>query len=158
MFPPEAPPYATFEDNEDELPARIIRSVRLRVGRGGRRMLDRRDIGLRTMFIKRPKLDQPSDVVNPMDRNDEDEGEEEEEDHERRRRIEEQWRYDQDDMPAVGPQGQDEQDRVLVDEYQTKYVEFFAVLVFPLTSAISKVLATCNNYLGRQRSGGISNR
>jgi len=122
-------------------------------------MLDRRDIGLRTMFIKRPKLDPPSDVLNPMDRNDEDKGEEEEEEEsERRRRIEEQWKYDQDDMPAVGPQGQDEQDRVLVDEYQTKYVGFLPVLVYPLTGAITKVLATYHDSLSRQRPGGISNR
>jgi len=115
-------------------------------------MLDRRDIGLRTMFIKRPKFDPPSDVLNPMDRNDEDEG------SERRRRIEEQWKYDQDDMPAVGPQGQDERDRVLVDEYQTKYVGFLPVIVYPLLNATSKVLATYHDSLGRQRPGGISNR
>jgi len=121
-------------------------------------MLDRRDIGLRTMFIKQPEFDPPSDVLNPMDRNDEDEGEEEEEESERRRRIEEQWKYDQDDMPAVGPQGQDERDRVLVDEYQTKYVGFLPVIVCPLINATSKVLATFHDSLGRQRPGGISNR
>ena len=148
----------TSEVNEDESPVRIVRSVRLRVGRGGRRMLDRRDIGLRTMFIKQPEFDPPSDVLNPMDRNDEDEGEEEEEESERRRRIEEQWKYDQDDMPAVGPQGQDERDRVLVDEYQTKYVGFLPVIVYPLINATSKVLATFHDSLGRQRPGGISNR
>lgn len=131
--------------------------MRLRVGRGGRRMLDRRDIGLRTMFIKRPKLDPPSDVLSSMDRDDEDKGEEEEK-SERRRRIEEQWKYDQDDMPAVGPQGQDEQDRVLVDEYQTKYVKFLPVMIYPLINATSKVLATYHDSLGRQRPGGISNR
>jgi len=120
-------------------------------------MLDRRDIGLRTMFIKRPKLDPPSDVLSSMDRDDEDKGEEEEK-SERRRRIEEQWKYDQDDMPAVGPQGQDEQDRVLVDEYQTKYVKFLPVMIYPLINATSKVLATYHDSLGRQRPGGISNR
>lgn len=39
---------------------------------------------------------------------------------ERQRRLEEQWRFDQDDTPTSGPQGPDEQDRMLVDEYQTK--------------------------------------
>ncbi len=51
-----------------------------------------------------------------------DEDQENLEGQERERRLEERWKYDQDDVPAFGPQGPDEQDRVLVDEYQTKYV------------------------------------
>ncbi len=36
--------------------------------------------------------------------------------------LEERWKCGQDDAPASGPQGPDEQDRVLVGGYQTKYV------------------------------------
>jgi enhancer of polycomb-like protein len=32
------------------------------------------------------------------------------------------WRFDQDDTPAVGPLGPEEQDRILVDDYASKYV------------------------------------
>lgn len=44
---------------------------------------------------------------------------------EARRRLEEQWKFDADDMPSVGPEGSDEQDRVLVDDYELKYVGHF---------------------------------
>ena len=36
---------------------------------------------------------------------------------EQRRRLEEIWKYDVDDLPSTGPEGVDEQDRVLVDDY-----------------------------------------
>lgn len=45
---------------------------------------------------------------------------EDDSDVELRRRLSERWKYDADDMPAVGPQGSDEQDRVLVDDYDSK--------------------------------------
>jgi enhancer of polycomb-like protein len=75
-------------------------------------MLDRRDSTSRSIPLKRQKN-------NPNDSKEMDVDEDPEE-SERQHRSEERWKYDQDDMPAVGPQGQDEQDRVLVDEYQTK--------------------------------------
>lgn len=114
--PPEAPAWPSSKSADNDAPARPIRSVRLRIGRGGRRMLDRRDFTSRPEFTKRQKLESSSDESEAM------EVDEDPEELERRRRLEEQWKYDQDDVPAFGPQGQDEQDRVLVDEYQTKYV------------------------------------
>jgi len=42
------------------------------------------------------------------------------EDEERDRRARERWRFDVDDCPAAGPEGSDEQDRVLVDDYDPK--------------------------------------
>ncbi|KAJ3557054.1 hypothetical protein NP233_g11834 [Leucocoprinus birnbaumii] len=123
ITPPEAPSYPLSDDTEDEPPARLVRSVRLRVGRGGRRMLDRRDIGLRFPPPKRLKLEQSSDDSKAMDVDDDSE------EAERQRRLEERWRYDQDDMPAVGPQGQDEQDRVLMNEYQTQYLRHTMTLL-----------------------------
>lgn len=72
----------------------------MRVGRGGRRHLDRRLPGSRSLpsFLSSNSSD--SEEVNS--------------DGER------MWRYDEDDVPAVGPQGLDEQDRVLVDDYATR--------------------------------------
>lgn len=131
--------------------------MRLRVGRGGRKMLDRRDIGLRTEFTKRQKLNPSPDNSKAMNMGEEEEDEGEEK-LERQRQIEEQWKYDQDDMPAVGPQGQDEQDRILVDEYQTKLVGFFLVLVYILTSATLKIPATYHDSPRRHQPGGIGNR
>lgn len=42
---------------------------------------------------------------------------EDQEEADRSRRLEERWKYDSDDVPPVGPQGADEQDRTLVDNY-----------------------------------------
>ena len=45
---------------------------------------------------------------------------ENDEDMERMRRLEERFRYDDDDVPAVGPGGPDEHDRKLIDESQPR--------------------------------------
>lgn len=42
------------------------------------------------------------------------------EDDERASMAAERWRYDLDDGPAVGPEGPDEQNRILVDDYESK--------------------------------------
>jgi enhancer of polycomb-like protein len=36
-------------------------------------------------------------------------------------RIRDRWLFDADDEPSVGPDGPDEKDRVLVDEFHPKY-------------------------------------
>lgn len=51
-----------------------------------------------------------------------------------RQRQEERWKYD-DDAPFVGPEGSDEQDRILVDDYDPTYVWrsssfFIMILIF----------------------------
>jgi enhancer of polycomb-like protein len=46
---------------------------------------------------------------------------EDEEEVEIRQRQEERWKYD-DDAPFVAPEGSDEQDRILVDDYDPTYV------------------------------------
>jgi hypothetical protein len=43
------------------------------------------------------------------------------EDEEQYRRLEERWRFD---VPPIGPEGVEENDRVLVDDYDTMYVLF----------------------------------
>lgn len=40
---------------------------------------------------------------------------------EQRRRLEERWEFDADDAPPGGPDGSDEQDRILIDDYETMY-------------------------------------
>ena len=40
-----------------------------------------------------------------------------EEDVESRRRLKERWAYDADDVPPVGPEGQEEHDRKLMDDF-----------------------------------------
>lgn len=42
------------------------------------------------------------------------------EEAERRDRDEARWRFDADDGPVSGPLGAEEQDRILVDEHDTK--------------------------------------
>jgi enhancer of polycomb-like protein len=54
------------------------------------------------------------------------------EERERRARIAERWRFDEDDTPAVGPQGSEEYDRVLLDDYDLKWVVFGRDLPFLL--------------------------
>ena len=39
-------------------------------------------------------------------------------DEERAWRLAERWKFDEDDSPAVGPEGPDEQDRALLDDYE----------------------------------------
>ncbi|KAF9445195.1 hypothetical protein P691DRAFT_676156 [Macrolepiota fuliginosa MF-IS2] len=120
---PDVPSWSLSENSDEDMPPRPMRSVRLRIGRGGRRMLDRRDVSFRPAPAKRQRLESPSSESQSM------EPDEDTEELERQRRLSEQWRYDQDDLPAFGPQGQDEQDRVLVDEYQTKYLRHTMTLL-----------------------------
>ena len=42
------------------------------------------------------------------------------EEREMRARVAERWRFDEDDTPAVGPQGSEEYDRVLLDDFDLK--------------------------------------
>lgn len=88
----------------------MARAVRLRYGRGGRVHLDRRD-AIPRPFSNLPRstlfgIDEPMDVdtENP-------------EENDNIRRLEERWRFDMDDSPAVGPEGPEELDRVLVNDY-----------------------------------------
>jgi enhancer of polycomb-like protein len=49
------------------------------------------------------------------------------EDEEMAAHLHEHWRVDQDDEPTVGHEGADEQDRVLIDDYDPKYLHDIAV-------------------------------
>ncbi|KAI0646398.1 enhancer of polycomb-like-domain-containing protein [Trametes meyenii] len=93
---------STLSDDE---PA-PTRAVRLRRGRGGRLLVDRR----------------ASVKLRPASFDDSDEA------SERLRRLQERFRYDEDDVPAIGPGGPDEQDRKLIDECQPRHVAFTMTL------------------------------
>ena len=92
----------------------MVRAVRLRYGRGGRVHLDRRNaIPPRFATTKLPRSTL-FDVDEPMDVGEDQEGE-------RKKQLEERWRFDSDDAPPVGPDGSEEQDRTLIDDYETMY-------------------------------------
>ncbi|KAH9839378.1 enhancer of polycomb-like-domain-containing protein [Rhodofomes roseus] len=88
--------------------ARPPRAGRLRFGRGGRIHLDRRS-------YSKESSDSSGSSSSSSDSDDA-----EEQDH--KRRLAERWRYDADDVPMVGPDGPEEKDRVLVDDYDSKYL------------------------------------
>ncbi|KAG6842112.1 hypothetical protein C0991_002766 [Blastosporella zonata] len=79
------------------------RAVRPRVGRGGRLLVDRRN-----SFAPSIVLGRDPEVV---------------EDDERLQRMQERWRYDADDLPAVGPGGSDEMNRTLVDDFSSSILQ-----------------------------------
>ncbi|KAI0072088.1 hypothetical protein K474DRAFT_1686787 [Panus rudis PR-1116 ss-1] len=79
------------------------RAVRLRYGRGGRMLVDRRSFA-------------PPPVSLGFDSEDDDEA------RERTRRLLERWRFDDDDVPAAGPGGPEEEDRILVDDHSVSYL------------------------------------
>jgi enhancer of polycomb-like protein len=100
---PTPPPDAEGEDP----PHRSPRAVRLRTARGGRLMIDRRGpmLRLRRMF---GQYRSPSPMESSGD--------------EQEWRLSDRWKFDDDDYPAVGPEGPEEQDRVLVDDFNPKSV------------------------------------
>jgi enhancer of polycomb-like protein len=75
--------------------------------------LDRRD------SIPRPFLSIPRSklfgINEPMDVDCETPAQDE-----NRSRLVERWRFDMDDSPAIGPEGLEEQDRVLVNDYDER--------------------------------------
>ena len=122
---PDAPsrPSSNSDTTDDDPPShspapRRVRAVRMRYGRGGRLHLDRRNVIPPTLPTARLPRSTLFEVDKPM--NEELEGE-------RRRRLEEQWKFDLDDVPPFGPDGSEEQDRTLIDDYETMYGRFLFV-------------------------------
>ena len=95
----------------------MVRAVRMRYGRGGRIHLDRRNGIPPTLATARLPRSTLFGVDGPVDVDEEQEGE-------RRRQLEERWRFDSDDSLPVGPDGSEEQDRTLIDDYETMYGRF----------------------------------
>lgn len=110
------------------------RAVRLRRGRGGRMLVDRRDVVPRRVLpVKRSALF----ALHSDDSDDDMEVDQEE--TEKSKRLIERWRFDMDDVPAVGPSGPDEEGRILVDDYDPKYIRHAMTL---LTDADQQSLMT----------------
>ncbi|KAF5310721.1 hypothetical protein D9619_007669 [Psilocybe cf. subviscida] len=132
--PPSTPswPSSSSSEKSDEdppAPTPSARAVRMRVGRGGRIILDRRSAVPRSIAPKMPRSslfglgDADEDDEKEGDESmDVDEDKEDPEEADRLRCLQERWRYDSDDAPPVGLEGPDEQDRVLVDDYNPKYL------------------------------------
>lgn len=89
------------------------RATRSRRGRGGIIRFDRRSHRTKPLededFMLRPR-EEPKEFTIDFDGTDER--------AERAKRLRGQWQFDTDDEPALGPDGQDEQDRVLVNEHE----------------------------------------
>ncbi|KAG6876575.1 hypothetical protein C0992_012371 [Termitomyces sp. T32_za158] len=90
------------------------RAVRTRVGRGGRMLVDRRDAAPHPIVATRRStlFKQDNEDVDMADP----------EVLETQSRTAARWRFDTDDEPATSPDGSDEQNRVLVDDYSPRYM------------------------------------
>jgi enhancer of polycomb-like protein len=119
-----SPSTAQAKADREEGRPRQGQALRLRVGRGGRLHLDRRrpppfaEEEVHPFLRAEEVEDSDETEENEMDDSAFDMFELEMEDT--RRRLAEQWMFDEDDGPAVGPFGSEEQDRVLVDDFQAK--------------------------------------
>ena len=122
--PPDAPiwpPSISQKDGGSSPPTTPFRSraVRMRYGRGGRVFLDRRDnVPLLSRRLPRSSLFALDEVGDPSLTEDVEE-------REREKRTGERWKFDTDDTPPIGPDGAEEHDRQLVDDYDASYVFFF---------------------------------
>ncbi|KAK7683201.1 hypothetical protein QCA50_013874 [Cerrena zonata] len=94
---------STHTPDSPSSPPQRHRAARLRFGRGGRIHLDRR-------------LCDPRSSRSPS------ESDSDTEVLEKRRRLQERWKFDEDDVPAIRPEGLEEQDRKLADDFDPKYL------------------------------------
>ncbi|KAH7923575.1 hypothetical protein BV22DRAFT_1015104 [Leucogyrophana mollusca] len=103
-----------------------VRYLRLRHTRTGGAAVDRRDAFLQRLGIR------VDDATVPQRRDAFTRRLEElvtDEDEEHRSRLRERWKFDQDDDPVIAPEGSEEQDRLLVDDYDTKYLRHMMTLL-----------------------------
>ncbi|KAK7470514.1 Enhancer of polycomb-like protein 1 [Stygiomarasmius scandens] len=125
LFKYVAPPNAPSRSTQATTPTK--RPVRLRLGRGGRSFVDRRFSRTSSTVPKRTRRrissDSEDDESEPMD------VDAPENDEEADRRLAERWRFDNDDGPAYGPGGSEEQDRVLVDDHSVGYMKHTMTLL-----------------------------
>ncbi|KAG1758564.1 enhancer of polycomb-like-domain-containing protein [Suillus occidentalis] len=130
--------------------AECVRYVRHRITRLGNAAIDRRDAFIQRYGIRgddsaftrrRQAFARRMDAIIPED------------DEEMSARLRERWRFDQDDEPTVGPEGADEQDRILIDDYDPKYLRQMMTL---LSDQDHQALTTDNTIVvtvdGRQHS------
>jgi len=92
------------------------RAIRVRRGRGGVLRVDRRTT--RRSPARDELLGFPRRLTGSASERSEEESTTE---TEVSWRVRDRWLFDADDEPSVGPDGPDEKDRVLVDEFHPKY-------------------------------------
>ncbi|KAF8623276.1 hypothetical protein AX17_007482 [Amanita inopinata Kibby_2008] len=104
-------------ETDEESIQRHPRAIRSRIGRGGCIRFDRRHAVPRVLAhgLRRSAL-LATDIADQREGKSPSEGDED------LHRLTERWRFDADDVPAFGSQGADEQDRMLIDDYDTKYL------------------------------------
>ncbi|KAJ3498436.1 hypothetical protein NLJ89_g10220 [Agrocybe chaxingu] len=109
----------TNEDNTSPSPPPLCQphAIRMHYGRGGRIHLDRWDIVWSSIALRACRS-----VLFDLEGDDMDVDDTPEE-QERQQRLEERWKHNLDDAPPVGPEGADEQDCVLVDDYDATYLQ-----------------------------------
>ena len=122
--PPLARPSgsSSVDTDVEETVSEHLRFLRRRVTRSGNTMVDRRDAFCRRHGIS-PASHQSHrtfgrSLEDSFDKDDEDIW-----------RLRERWRFDEDDDPMVAPEGIDEQDRVLVDDFSPKYLRHTMTLL-----------------------------
>lgn len=141
---------STPSPNVADEEAERVRYVRHRITRLGNAAIDRRDAFIQrygihgddsTFTRRRQAFARRMDAIIPED------------DEEMSARLRERWRFDQDDEPIVGPEGADEQDRILIDDYDPKYLRQMMTL---LSDQDHQALTTDNTIVvtvdGRQHS------
>lgn len=113
-----------IQPNAPSWPDEETAAVRMRAGRHGHLFIDRRTTITRTIdtSARRSALLALQSRAAKAAANDAMVVDDDDSDEELSKRIQERWRFDSDDGPAVGPLGSDEQDRVLVDDYQSEYI------------------------------------
>lgn len=110
-------------DEEEEAP----RAIRIRRARGGRWFIDKRAPPSRSDPV--PEI---SSIFSFRRRLPGKGGDEDDDmDEERAQRLAERWKFDADDGPIVGPNGTEEQDRVLVDDFDPKFLRHTMSLLHP---------------------------
>jgi enhancer of polycomb-like protein len=126
VAPPESPVWPTSigDKTSPPLTSRRPRAVRMRYGRGGRVFLDRRDPTPQRLTKRLPRS---SLFTHEEDETTLNEGAEE---VESQKTLEERWNFDTDDLPPVGPDGAEEHDRHLIDDYDAGWVYIFGTLIF----------------------------
>lgn len=113
---------STHTSDAPSSPPQRHRAARLRFGRGGRIHLDRRLCNSRSVHSA-SESDSDSEILD------------------KRRLLQERWKFDDDDVPAVGPEGPEEQDRKLADDFDPKYAFFPSSLPeFSVLNVLSRYL------------------
>ena len=107
----------------DEEEEQVPRAIRLRRARGGRWFVDRR---LRTTSTT---MEAPHVFSSRRRLHEGDSDDDRQSDGEQSWRLSERRKFDEDDSPAVGPEGPDEQDRVLLDDFDPRFLRHAITLL-----------------------------